>query len=70
MLDYKSKIESDTGLPTVQGEAPEIVFDDVSFSYFEAEGNAVDHVSFKIGKGEKIAVVGYNGAGKSTLQAV
>lgn len=67
VLDYKSKIESDTGLPTVQGEAPEIVFDDVSFSYFEAENNAVDHVSFKIGKGEKIAVVGYNGAGKSTL---
>lgn len=37
----------------------------VSYSYIDHQ--ALDNVSFKINKGEKIAVIGKNGAGKSTM---
>ncbi|MDE6863099.1 MAG: ABC transporter ATP-binding protein/permease, partial [Eubacterium sp.] len=39
----------------------------VSFKYPSANENALNNVSFKINKGDTVAVVGINGAGKSTL---
>ena len=33
----------------------------------EAQVQALDHVSFSVGKGEFIAIVGESGSGKSTL---
>ncbi len=48
-------------------EAPEIAFRDVSFSYPGSEARTIDHISFTIKKGEKLALVGSNGAGKTTL---
>ena len=47
--------------------APEITFEDVSYRYDGAEKNTLDHISFTIHAGEKIALVGLNGAGKTTL---
>ncbi|HEY8405880.1 MAG TPA: ABC transporter ATP-binding protein [Acholeplasma sp.] len=44
-----------------------IEFDDVSFKYPKTDTMILNHVSFKINKGEKISVVGLNGAGKTTL---
>ena len=46
--------------------APRIVFDRVSFFYTNKELPALDHVSFAIDAGSKIAFVGDNGGGKST----
>lgn len=46
-----------------------IEFDNVHFSYHGREGvtNALRGVSFRIGKGESLALVGESGAGKSTI---
>ncbi len=42
-------------------------FEGVGFRYPDAERWAVRHVSFRIGPGERIALVGENGAGKTTI---
>lgn len=44
-----------------------ISFSNVDFSYPNAEENIFNHLSLKIQKGEKIAIVGMSGSGKSTL---
>lgn len=49
------------------GEFESIEFRNVSFSYPGTSKTILKNVSFKITKGETIAVVGVNGAGKSTL---
>lgn len=49
------------------GAFQSLEFKNVSFRYPSAEKNTLENVSFKIEKGETIAVVGVNGAGKSTL---
>ena len=48
-------------------ENPDIVFEDVYFTYPNATKEILHGVSFKISAGEKVAVVGENGAGKSTI---
>ena len=45
----------------------DIEFRDVSFCYRGAEKNTIEHLSFTIRAGERIALVGLNGAGKSTI---
>lgn len=49
--------------PVCQG----FVFEDVGFRYPGAERWAVRHLSFALGPGEVVALVGENGAGKTTL---
>lgn len=39
----------------------------VSYAYPDTNNFALEHVSFSIKKGERVAIVGENGAGKSTL---
>lgn len=52
------------GLTDAEGE---VEFRDVSFSYPDAEGPAIEKVSFKVGKGQTLAIIGPTGSGKSTL---
>ncbi|MDD1781247.1 cysteine/glutathione ABC transporter ATP-binding protein/permease CydC [Enterovibrio sp. ZSDZ35] len=44
-----------------------ITFDNVSFTYFDAQQRAVENVSLTIEAGQKIALLGRTGCGKSTL---
>lgn len=46
---------------------PDIMLNDVQFTYPNAKRNAVSNISLKIKSGETIAIVGENGSGKSTL---
>ena len=63
----------DTKIHLRQGkdtEAPEqgtVEFKDVSFSYPTSGKAVLEHISFKVGKGETIAFIGATGSGKTTL---
>jgi ATP-binding cassette, subfamily B, bacterial len=49
----------------------EIAFRDVSFSYpLRPDTRALDHVSFRVSPGERVALVGPSGAGKTTIFAL
>ncbi|MBQ8503868.1 MAG: ABC transporter ATP-binding protein [Clostridia bacterium] len=63
-FDYEPKIKS--GNETC-GEFESLEFRNVSFRYPSAKKNSLNNVSFKINKGETVALVGVNGAGKSTI---
>lgn len=60
---YKTK----TYANNLPNEEFSIEFKNVYYQYAGQIGYALEDVSFKINKGEKIALVGYNGAGKTTL---
>lgn len=42
-------------------------FSDVSFSYPGSNNMILEHVSFRVNKGERVSIVGLNGAGKTTI---
>ncbi len=63
-LAYDTKIKGGTLIPE---EFESLEFRNVSFCYSGNKRNTLTNVSFKINKGESIAVVGHNGAGKTTL---
>ncbi len=48
----------------------EIIFENISFSYPETEALVLENISFKVKKGETVAIVGESGCGKSTLMDV
>jgi len=65
-LEIEDKLNRGEGIPTPKRPFT-IEFKDVCYKYPMGEKQILDHVSFKIEAGEKIALVGLNGAGKTTL---
>lgn len=45
----------------------EVVFDDVSFRYPDADADVLEHISFTARPGQTTAIIGSTGSGKSTL---
>ena len=48
-------------------ETGTVEFRDVTFRYPNAAGNELEHISFRVGRGQTLAVIGATGSGKSTL---
>ena len=65
-FDVKDVTELQTG-ETKEYFDDVISFSNIDFSYPNAEEKIFNHLSLKIQKGEKIAIVGMSGSGKSTL---
>ena len=64
LFDYEPKVENGKEECI---EFQSLEFKNVSFRYPSAEKNSLTDVSFKINRGETVALVGVNGAGKSTI---
>lgn len=68
LLDTEPAIKKPVkGIVLDQNKTPEILFDNVSFSYPGTSKIVLKNFCLKIASGEKIALVGVNGAGKTTL---
>ena len=67
VLDTKARIvdgKETQGKPGMKGE---IEFRDVSFSYPDADGDAIHHISFTAHHGQTVALIGATGCGKSSI---
>mgnify|MGYP003531884771 FL=1 len=67
LFELPDKIDKSKSIVVVEDAPPTIEFRDVSFSYPSSESPVIEHLSFTIKPGERIALVGENGAGKSTI---
>jgi subfamily B ATP-binding cassette protein MsbA len=68
LLDTHTEVAQIAGAPALAPMARSIEFRDVSFEYEDARGkSALRHVSFAVGAGQTVAIVGRSGAGKTSL---
>lgn len=65
VLNTKAKIRD--GKETRSSEIGTIEFKNVSFKYPDSDEYVLENISFKVSKGETIAIIGSTGSGKSTL---
>ena len=66
-MDIDEQNEEVVSHTKILHEIESIEFCNVSFSYPNSSFKALDGVSFKVNKGDKIAIIGSNGAGKTTI---
>ncbi|MHC5008077.1 MAG: ABC transporter ATP-binding protein, partial [Planctomycetota bacterium] len=67
VLDVPREGSDGLRLKSVPRHRVSIRFEEVTYSYPEADRPAIDNVSLNIAQGERLAVVGPNGSGKTTL---
>ena len=67
VLDCPLEIEDGNLDITTLTEKGTVEFKNVCFAYPNSHGNVLDNISFKINKGETIAIVGATGCGKTSL---
>ncbi len=66
LLGQPAEVTDAPGAPALDVRGGEVVFDDVRFSY-EPEREILKGISFRVGRGQRIALVGSSGSGKSTI---
>ncbi len=54
-------------LPAADAPRGQLAFRDVSFGYPDSTENAIEHISFEVGAGQMLGIIGSTGSGKSTL---
>ncbi len=67
VMNTPENIKDGTIISGIEGKSGEVVFDNVSFKYPDAEENVLENISFTAKKGETVAFIGSTGSGKSTL---
>lgn len=66
VLDSKTSIEDPIKEENLKEEGT-IEFKNVSFAYNDGESDTISDISFKVNKGETLAIIGATGSGKTTL---
>jgi ATP-binding cassette, subfamily B, bacterial len=66
LLDKDPDIEEDPNAVSIERASGDLVVDGVSFEY-EGRKGTLEEISFRVGAGQRVGVVGPTGAGKSTL---
>ncbi|MBQ9948695.1 MAG: ABC transporter ATP-binding protein [Oscillospiraceae bacterium] len=69
VFDMKSSVVGAESSPETDENAPAVEFRNVSFSYLDDENGekSLEKLSFTLGKGEVLGVIGGTGSGKTTL---
>ncbi len=67
VLDTINYIQDKPSKCTAPNGHARLIFDDVSFAYPGSKKPILEHISFEVGPGETLAIIGGTGSGKSTL---
>jgi len=67
ILDSHNEVQERPGAVALPAFVQRIEFRDVQFAYSGAAGRTLDGVTFSVGAGQMLAIVGRSGAGKTTL---
>lgn len=68
ILDVHPSLSNPTNpITPLDDRKGEIEYEDVCFSYPNSNENVLDHISFKVGQGDTVAIIGSTGSGKTSL---
>jgi len=67
VLDTKLSIKNGNITEGKKGKKGEVEFKKVSFKYPDGQNYVISNLSFKVKKGETVAIIGATGSGKSTI---